>query len=254
MKNLLLLLVASTLIIYNVSAQRAASFEILDSNGVVVTGTTINVAIIANTNYKDKLKIKNLTNNDITYRVERTYLTTPYCTGSYIFYCAAGMCFLPDSVMTHTTLNSLILANETLPSGPFTYGIEPHYDVGPTCCNEDVLYKIINVSNPADTARVIYHYQCVNSVQESSVSYSFYAFPNPANKLLHINYLLDNSSNNEVIFYDMLGKEIRKITLKNNKGIETVDVSDLKAGVYFYTLIVNNEMKETKKIIIGTEK
>lgn len=74
-------------------------------------------------------------------------------------------------------------------------------------------------------------------------------YPNPANDRLNIeSNLLLNMEDLSINFWDMNGKTVKTITqFNNNEGTKfTVSVSDLKSGVYFYSI-----KSRTRKIKIG---
>lgn len=82
-------------------------------------------------------------------------------------------------------------------------------------------------------------------------------YPNPFNPSTNIKYQIVNNKYVKIVVYDVIGKEI--ITLVNGKhsatgGAGTYEVdfdgSNLPSGVYFYSLIVDGIIKDTKKMIL----
>jgi hypothetical protein len=63
----------------------------------------------------------------------------------------------------------------------------------------------------------------------------FTVYPNPASRTIQILNAAD------IAIYDQLGKRV-----KVSRGMDTVDLSDLKSGAYF----VRNEKGETVKLIV----
>jgi hypothetical protein len=63
----------------------------------------------------------------------------------------------------------------------------------------------------------------------------FTVYPNPASRTIQIVNAMD------IAIYDQLGKRV-----KVSRGMETVDLSDLKSGAYF----VRNEKGDTVKLIV----
>jgi hypothetical protein len=75
--------------------------------------------------------------------------------------------------------------------------------------------------------------------------------PNPAGDQTKIRYYIsEESSHAEMVFFDMYGKEIKRVVLEN-KGNAEVDVNtkDLDAGAYSYSLIVDGNIIETKTLV-----
>lgn len=76
--------------------------------------------------------------------------------------------------------------------------------------------------------------------------------PNPFNQNTVIEYDLKNNSSKAMIcIYNMNGAQLRSINLKSNgHGSITINAKDLKAGMYMYSLIVNGDLVDTKKMIL----
>lgn len=79
-------------------------------------------------------------------------------------------------------------------------------------------------------------------------------FPNPFNPSTNVKYSVkDNNSYVSITVYDITGRMIDEpVKQKQNAGIYKVDFngSGLSSGVYFYRLTVNNEVMDTKKMIL----
>jgi hypothetical protein len=76
--------------------------------------------------------------------------------------------------------------------------------------------------------------------------------PNPFNKETTISYYLPESINNATIYiYNMQGYQIKSIPIfsKGNGSIQ-INASELQAGIYFYTLIIDGKEIDTKKMIL----
>ncbi len=79
--------------------------------------------------------------------------------------------------------------------------------------------------------------------------------PNPFYLSTEIKFEIpENSVSAKLIICDMQGMEIRSFPIAQ-KGLSmvTINGSDLKAGMYLYTLLVNNRIIETKRMILTRE-
>ena len=76
--------------------------------------------------------------------------------------------------------------------------------------------------------------------------------PNPFNGNTVIRYFIPENTDGAafVVFYDMYGKEIIKAEL-TVKGFGNINVSteNLASGVYSYSIIINKNVVDTKKMI-----
>ncbi|HXP51014.1 MAG TPA: T9SS type A sorting domain-containing protein, partial [Bacteroidia bacterium] len=82
---------------------------------------------------------------------------------------------------------------------------------------------------------------------------SLYAYPNPMIDESTINY--DFSSINEfctasIVFYDIMGRQVKNIELKNSKGSVSVTNTGMAAGTYFYSLTVDDRRINTEKLSV----
>ena len=76
------------------------------------------------------------------------------------------------------------------------------------------------------------------------------ATPNPASGFTVITYTLPEGSDHaQLLFTDVSGKMLRSIGLTNS-GIVEVNTSALASGTYNYTLFVNGQQADTKRLII----
>ncbi len=70
-------------------------------------------------------------------------------------------------------------------------------------------------------------------------------YPNPNNGEFSINYSFIQEGQ-DLILFDMLGKEVKQLKLENNKGVKTINVSDLSSGIYSYKI-----QNKTATIFVG---
>ncbi|WP_051203870.1 T9SS type A sorting domain-containing protein [Hugenholtzia roseola] len=77
------------------------------------------------------------------------------------------------------------------------------------------------------------------------------AYPNPASQVLNFAYQLENNSDEaKVLIHNLLGSLVAEIKLSAFDAQVQIPVSEYKAGIYFYTISVNNQNIVTKKFII----
>ncbi len=83
----------------------------------------------------------------------------------------------------------------------------------------------------------------------------FQNYPNPFNPSTIINYELRNTNYVQLIIYKTQGKEISSLIKRNqNAGNYSVNFNsaefNLASGMYYYSLILDGEVKQTKKMIL----
>ncbi len=97
-------------------------------------------------------------------------------------------------------------------------------------------------------------YSMPNAIEKVSSLIKIEVFPNPAANYVKVNMVLQNSSKVELAIYDISGRlMLDKLPLYQSAGtnVITVNTSKLVPGIYFLRIVVNNEIKEIKKLIIN---
>lgn len=110
-----------------------------------------------------------------------------------------------------------------------------------------------NEITPMDTSLFISKSSLVNTENNKEVNAFLYQnTPNPFNQTTEIKYFLpENVSNAKIYVFDMQGALQMTFSLtETGFGIISISASQLNAGMYFYTLVVDNKEVETKKMIL----
>jgi hypothetical protein len=226
------------------------------NGGSDVTGDTVIVPIMAGDMNLIDLELHNMVSSKVYYKINRTIGTKDSC--SSIYYCTGTQCYSPNNATNWTPAGPAdsIAGLAILPSGPGTYGISAHYDACPTICNDFwVLYRVYNTMAPNDTGRVTVMYMCTTGIDDNArEAISVSAYPNPATSTVSINYdVRDNFSEGKIVFSDMLGKKVKELSITGKQGAARVDVSEMHAGIYFYSVIIDSKALSTKKLIVTSK-
>ena len=86
----------------------------------------------------------------------------------------------------------------------------------------------------------------INSGIQSNTSVIFDVFPNPASNKITVK--LSKSGSGIVLINDILGNEIKRLSVSNN--LTEINTENLESGVYFISIMQDNN-QTTKKIIIS---
>lgn len=82
---------------------------------------------------------------------------------------------------------------------------------------------------------------------------SLSAYPNPMSGSSVLTYdftSVQSYCEAHILLYDVMGKEVKSIELKNNKGQIILNKGSLANGTYFYSLVVDGTKLKTEKLII----
>ena len=215
-----------------------------------ITETVYHVSLLPNSYADNEFLVLNTNSTSGSYKVRRTILVMDSMDSTQ--FCWGGSCYgYPANVSTY---------NENIASGDsVTFaqgGIHIHFVSGPSSIVRKVHYKIYNTNTttfPADTTGFTIQYNPISAgVNELKADGGIsYVFPNPASGNATIKYDISaNGKKAKLVFYDMLGKEVKEINLNDKQGVAKVATDDLFAGVYFYSLLVDDKIISTKKFVV----
>jgi hypothetical protein len=112
-----------------------------------------------------------------------------------------------------------------------------------------------DVNNPDDSVTVTVEYNASPAgIGEDIADGSFVSkvYPNPATERVTFSYSLpQRTAKASIVISNLLGARVMEVSLNGIEGDMTMNVSDLKKGVYFYNLIADGKRLDTKKLIIN---
>jgi len=187
--------------------------------------------------------IHNSSVNPITVLVERT--TNNLATGHTSNFCWGITCYGDNTSLASDP--ETIAANSD--NNSFHGWLNPHGNFG----HSTVCYNFFDMSNLNDAVSLCFDYDFATGIQVSGVSISnplSQASPNPANNMTSISYA-GTSNNSRLIIYNLLGNAVKEITLNEKLGTLVIATSDLRQGIYYYSLFTNGKIVSTKKLVIA---
>lgn len=118
----------------------------------------------------------------------------------------------------------------------------------------EVSYVFFNNNNPNDSTSVNIHFYgsptgIINpTLSKAGISN---AFPNPARNTISLDYTLPaDAASAHILIRDIVGSTLKQTNLNGLNGKAVINIEDLNSGIYFYSLIVNNEVIATRKLIV----
>lgn len=117
-----------------------------------------------------------------------------------------------------------------------------------------ITYVIFNENNPNDSAAVNVHFYGsptgINTAFFSQVSL-LNAYPNPARNTVSFDYSIPaEASSSQIVIRDIVGNIVKQSNISPVSGKAVFAIDELSSGIYFYSLIVNNEVYATRKLVI----
>jgi len=141
--------------------------------------------------------------------------------------------------------------------------------IGPGASNS-TFYSDLQPSGMVGTSMVDYRfYVDANPSDNASISFTFDAtvtgiaellasgvvltnpFPNPANTFTQMGCNLNGAKNAKIVVYNMLGSVVREIKVADKQNLVKISTADLKNGLYLYSLINNDKVIASKKLLVN---
>lgn len=236
-----LLLFATVLFCTTLFAQ---PFIIKDKNGNVVTNDTVVAYGLSSDAYLAfGVDVTNNTDTPRNVLVRKEHIDIP--DGVTLMMCWKS-CYSPDTYITpeHLTIQ---------PGETRTEFVEDLY-FPDTFATYTAKFIFFDMDNTRDSSYVVVkHYIGGVSIAENQAkeAYISNAYPNPAVSVVNLDFKLPSSASNAKIHIsNLLGTSIKVIDINNKEGIASINVSDLKNGVYFYSLTINNSATITRKFVV----
>jgi len=245
MKNILLALCMLSL--FWISG-RSQSLSLSNASGplapnatIIQAGTTDSAELLTH------IYVKNVSSNDmgvLCKKVEFSLLDS-----TEVSMCWAGQCF---GAMTYVSpYDQSIPAGTTCTDfvGHYTQIAYSHFKSGESL----VRWVFFDRANANDSVSVTVRYTTYGlGIAESDIHEGHIsgAFPNPAGDFAAVNYSLKAGFQGSVSVRNILGEEISKIVLPAESGRITISTRGISNGIYFYSLLVNEKVLQTKKLIV----
>jgi hypothetical protein len=123
--------------------------------------------------------------------------------------------------------------------------------------NESTLrYLAYNKSNPNQSMEVELNFEVEEKPDKATIYNSrhitvYDVYPNPAVEEAFLDYDLANDNvNAKILVHNILGNIIGEYALSSTEKRVRIKIEDQSAGIYFYTLYVENEGVMTRKLIV----
>lgn len=212
------------------------SFEIVGHQDIIHT-------TIGETS-KTPLRIKNLTDKPIYLIIRRTDVQI----GS-----TQKTSFCIDQQCQENRSRDFILKVDPLTTSE---SVQISLEAGLAPVTSSLKYAIINKNNPAESIDIDFAY----SVEESRAKEDLYSsnlirlhnvYPNPVTDFANVDYRILNSAvKARIVLHNILGNKMDEYPLPAHETQIKIRSDALAAGIYFYTLYIENEGVVTRKLVV----
>ncbi|MCK9616887.1 MAG: T9SS type A sorting domain-containing protein [Lentimicrobiaceae bacterium] len=219
----------------------AQSLSLSDSSGVVANNSTIVILRPPSNEYMSSyIWVTNNSGAAIDVKVKKVekYVTTGHENTFCWDVCYGTTTYVSENPVTINAADTFFYFTGDL--NPYSI---PGYDT--------IQYVFFNERNPLDS--VCYNVVFVAGyvgIAEKEMPAIVSLYPNPASSVIKLQYNI-NSSKAEVKLYNLTGTLVKQSQLSQNANLFTMNVSNLPSGVYYISLIENQKIVVTRKVIIA---
>lgn len=244
MKKNLLILLALLVAGYNYSFAQTLTLadtdgnEIANGDELVVSGLPEDFEVVAHAH------VTNTTGDDVDVLVN-SYINE-YADGMQFALCW-GTCLVP-STHNQTASNAITIAANSTDENSFSGHCYPNETTG----IGEVRYKFYVESNPDDSisVTVVYEVGTVGLPQVAEGQLFSEPYPNPANDVITFSYENERIGDTRISIYNAIGVKVKSVRLNQNTNHVQMNTSDLASGVYFYSIVSDNRLVKSSKLII----
>ncbi len=216
----------------------------LPDGDVVVSGTTIELNS-EEENMHQEFDVENVSGATLNLRIERIKITELEGTEDYLCWGAnpeTGACYSAGAVSPE---NPFITPDASdLDDGNRGWLATYHVTNGFSGCAQYRYYVIDDSDVRRDSVDVFY---CSTVSIKEDIKVSVSVYPNPASDFVKVQ--MENEHNNvNFTLYNILGEAVVITAL--SAGTNEVAVNKLPNGVYFYSILKEGNILETKKLIV----
>lgn len=226
------------------------SLDVLDDTENDISNTIFDVYIGPNASVITEFIVTNTDTVSHTYKCRRTIYTIDSMDSTR--FCWGGLCYGWTTNLSSQT--KTITPGDTIDYSEMGFHAEFVTDLA--TITRTVHYQFYDIANITDSTGVTIRYNSTVGVDEmekigGTISN---AYPNPANLMVSMKYDINEySQNGSIVFFDMVGKQVKEIVLNDKKGTAKINVDDLNSGIYFYSFLVDGKAISTKKLVISNK-
>lgn len=115
-----------------------------------------------------------------------------------------------------------------------------------------IRYVFFDERNPLDSVCFNVNFQAYPLGIQDPVSLSaIYAYPNPANSKVTIEYSARGFNEGSLVIRNLVGETVKEVAVSGASGTATFQLDGLVPGIYFYSLVVDGKTLATKKLIVS---
>lgn len=189
--------------------------------------------------------VNNISDHGINVKVVRNEIFTVENTLNYFCW---GVCYTP--AIDTSGMYMFVDKGGSSAAGDYS----AHYEIHETVGLSIIEYTFYNMDDPSENIKVVLKFDTSpDGIDENILKNTWVSdiYPNPASNQINVDYNMpievDEAS---VKIVNLLGSVVKEQKIDTRASNMKMDIFDLKGGIYFYSMYINGEIYNTKKLII----
>jgi hypothetical protein len=137
--------------------------------------------------------------------------------------------------------------DSTAPDDVFSLHYEPNGNAG----NSTIRVTLFNADNMSDNVVFYVVFGTEIGISDAkTTTNNITAYPNPATDRVTIKYSLNKNTPAKLVLKNLMGTTLYTTPLNAAADRISIDVSQYASGIYFYSLLINEQVVSTKKLLV----
>jgi len=115
-----------------------------------------------------------------------------------------------------------------------------------------IRYVFFDMNNPNDSIcfKALFNAYPLGIENQEDVATLSKVYPNPATTQASFNYSIESGASAVLLVRNVLGATVKEVFLTGS-GVARINTMELSEGIYFYSLMVNGQIKSTRKLVVS---
>jgi hypothetical protein len=240
-KWILLLFVASFFTRFDLNAQ---NLTVTHDGNPVLNGSTIDLSGHIDSTLIVEARVYNTGGAAVEVKLRKEEISA--VSGSMNTFCFAGNCYGGSTTVSLTSAN--------IPAGGFDSTFSADYYPLSNSGTTIIRYTFFNINNSNDTISFTVRFTGtlgLPTIPGFTLPALSQAYPNPATDKVSFQYTNPLEGNTLLlVIRDFTGRTIRETRIPSGEGVAEFYLAEFESGVYFYSLIQNQQVVLTRKLVV----
>lgn len=116
-----------------------------------------------------------------------------------------------------------------------------------------IMYTFFVDENPQDSASILITFEVsptFSIAKYQNLNRTLSIYPNPGKNWVELSMEINANESAIISFADITGRIVKSTVLQSGESLHRLNISDLKAGIYLYTVSINHAVVATRRLVV----